>query len=165
MDFQGIIQRLRPNSPYLLRDGGGALYSDILEWRDPNTIKPTEAECNTEWGVMLAEWAAEKAEQDLVRNTETSAVTNYANLPTWAKTGTADEAETYITNQIFSGQTQAQVDAWIDANITGTTITALRTQLIAALKITAGAVITMRGLFILTSKLLVYIRDLVIRFR
>jgi len=93
------------------------------------------------------------------------AVANYANLPTWAKTGTASEAETYITNQIFSGQTQAQVDAWIDANITGTTIAALRTQLIAALKITAGAVITMRGLFILTSKLLIYIRDLVIRFR
>ena len=165
MDFQGIIQRLRPNSPYLLRDGGGALYTDILEWRDPNTTKPTEAECNAEWGVMLAERAAAQAEEDLVTNTETSAVTNYANLPTWAKTGTADEAETYITNLIFSGQTQAQVDAWIDANITGTTITALRTQLIAALKITAGAVITMRGLFILTSKLLIYIRDLVIRFR
>ena len=54
MDFQGIIQRLRPYSPYLLKDGGGALYSDILEWRDPNTTKPTEAECNIEWGVMLA---------------------------------------------------------------------------------------------------------------
>ena len=165
MDFQRIIQRLRPNSSYSLKAGGGALYSDILVWRDTQTTKPTEEECNTEWGVMLAEWAAEKAAQDLVTNTETSAVTNYANLPTWAKTGTADEAETYISNQIFSGQTQAQVDAWIDANITGTTITALRTQLIAALKITAGAVITMRGLFILTSKLLIYIRDLVIRFR
>ena len=170
MDFFDVIQRLRPESAHLLSNNGGMLYIKSYMYDSPvywraRYVNLTESECLDEWDVMLAERAAEKAAQDLVRDTETSAITNYANLPTWAKTGTADEAETYITNQIFNGQTQAQVDAWIDANITGTTITALRTQLIAALKITAGAVITMRGLFILTSKLLIYIRDLVIRFR
>ena len=123
---------------------------------------PTEAELNTAKALHAAHDPNKLLPVDQAAK---DAVTNYANLPTWAKTGTADEAETYITNQIFSGQTQAQVDAWIDANITGTTIAALRTQLIAALKITAGSVITMRGFFILTSKLLIYIRDLVIRFR
>ena len=159
MDFQGIIQRLRPNSSYLLKDGGGALYTDILEWRDPNTTKPTEAECLAEWDVMLAERATAQAESDLVTNTEADAVTRYSQLPTWAKTGTADEAETYIINQIFSGQTNAQVDVWIDANVTN--IATAKT----ALKQVAGAIFKMRDLFILTSKLLIFIRDLVIRFR
>ena len=165
MDFQGILQRLRPNSPYLLKDGGGALYSDILEWFDTNIVKPTEAECLAEWDVMLAEWAADKAESDLITDTETNAVTKYSQLPDWAKTGTAEDAETYINNQIFNGQDIAQVEAWIDSNITGTNITTLRNQVKAALKVTAGAIIAMRGLFILTSKLLIFIRDLAIRFR
>jgi hypothetical protein len=171
MDFQGIIQQLRPNSPYLLRDGGGALYTDILEWRDPNTVKPTEAECITEWNVMLAERAAAQAEQDLVRNTEIGAVADYVNLPTWAKTGTAPEAETYIKAQVWSGQTKTQVDAWIDANITNITtanVSQINIRLAgirAGLKLAAGAILAMRDLFILTSKLLIYIRDLVIRFR
>jgi len=159
MDFQGIIQRLRPDAPYLLKDGGGALYSDILEWRDPNTTKPTEAECLIEWDVMLAEWAARKAEQDLVTDTETNAVTKYAQLPEWAKTGTAEDAEIYINNQIFSGQTEAEINAWIDSSVTSLA------QAKVALKQIASALIAMRGLFILTSKLLIFIRDLAIRFR
>ena len=165
MDFQGIIQRLRPDAPYLLKDGGGASYSDILEWRDTSTTKPTEAECLAEWDVMLAEWATSKAENDLVTDTETNAVTKYAQLPAWAKTGTAEDAEIYITNQIFNGQDITQVEAWIDSNITGTNVAQLRTQVKEALKITSGAVITTRGLFILVAKLLIYIRDLAIRFR
>ena len=165
MDFQGIIQRLRPYAPYLLKDGGGALYSDILEWLDTETTKPTEAECLAEWDVMLAEWATAQAEQDLITNAENDAITKYSQLPEWAKTGTAEDAETYITNQIFSGQDIVQVEAWIDSNITGTNTAQLRAQVIAALKVTAGAIITTRGLFILVAKLLIYIRDLAIRFR
>ena len=159
MDFQGIIQRLRPNSPYLLKDGGGGAYADILEWRDPNTTQPTEAECLAEWNVMLAEWAADQAERDLVTNTENNAITKYSQLPEWAKTGTAEDAETYITSQILNGQTEAEISAWIDANVSN--IASAR----IALKQIAGALVTMRGLFILITKLLLFIRDLVIRFR
>ena len=165
MDFQGIIQRLRPDAPYLLKDGGGALYTDILEWLDQNTTQPTEAECLAEWDVMLAEWAASKAERDLVTDTETNAVTKYAQLPEWAKTGTAEDAEIYITNQIFNGQDITQVEAWIDANINASNAAQLRVQVIAAFKVIAGAIINTRGLFILVTKLLIYIRDLAIRFR
>ena len=165
MDFQGIIQRLRPDAPYLLKDGGGALYTDILEWLDPNTTQPTEAECLAEWDVMLAERAADQAERDLATNTETNAVTKYLQLPEWAKTGTAEESETYITAQIFSGQDIAQVETWIDANINASNAAQLRTQVIAVFKVIAGAIINTRGLFILITKLLIYIRDLAIRFR
>jgi len=159
MDFQGIIQRLRPDAPYLLKDGGGALYSDILEWRDTETTKPTEAECLAEWDVILSERTASKAESDLVTNTETNAVTKYAQLPDWVKTGTAEDAEIYITGQILNGQTKAEIEAWIDANVNSLA------EAKVALKQIASALVAMRGLFILISKLLLFIRDLVIRFR
>lgn len=170
IDWLGILHRLRPNSPYLWRDGGST-YADILEWRDPNTTQPTEAECMAEWDVMLAERAAAQAQRDLIANTERDAITNYAILPAWAKTGTATDAETYINGQVWNGQTIDQVNTWIDTNITNIStanISQINARLLAirnGLKLVAGAVITMRGLFILTSKLLIYIRDLVIRFR
>lgn len=170
IDFLGIIQRLRPNSAYLWRDGGST-YADILEWRDPLTTQPTEAECMAEWQIMLTERAAQVAANKLRSDTENEAVTNYSILPDWARTGTAAQAETYINGQIWGGQTQAQVEAYIDAQLTNITtanvsqINARLTNLRALLKLTAGAVITMRGLFIITAKLLIYVRDLVIRFR
>jgi len=95
----------------------------------------------------------------------------YPLLPTWTKTGTAAQAETYITAQIFNGQTQAQVDAYIDATIkpiTTANVAQINAQLLnirIVLKAASAAIITMRGLFIITAKLLIYIRDLVIRFR
>ena len=159
MDFQGIIQRLRPDAPYLLKDGGGGAYADILEWLDTETTQPTEAECLAEWDVMVAERAEVQAEQDLVTDTETNAVTKYALLPDWAKTGTAEDAEIYINNQILNGQTEAEIEAWIDANVTS-----LAEAKVALIQI-AKALVAMRGLFILISKLLLFIRDLVIRFR
>ena len=115
--------------------------------------------------------AEELALIQLIKDTENNAITKYSQLPEWAKTGTADEAQTYITNQIFSGQTNAQVDAWIDANITNITVanvTQINTRLTnirAGLKLVAGAILSLRDLFILTSKLLIYIKDLVIRFK
>jgi hypothetical protein len=108
---------------------------------------------------------------ELKNMTETGAVTDCANLPAWVKTGTAADAETYINSQIWSGQTQAQIETWIDANITNVTtanvsqINAKLASIRAGLKLAAVAIVSMRSLFILTSKLLIYIRDLVIRFR
>jgi len=98
-------------------------------------------------------------------------VINYALLTIWVKTGTAVEAETYINSQIFNSQTQAQVDAYIDAtikNITTANVAQINAQLLnirTVLKAASAAIITMRSLFIITAKLLIYIRDLVIRFR
>jgi hypothetical protein len=68
----------------------------------------------------------------------------------------------------------AWVDAGIDANIanianiTTANITQINARLAGirqALKLAAGAILTMRDLFILAAKLLIYMRDLVIRFR
>jgi len=114
---------------------------------------------------MLAEWAEAQEQEDLIIATEQSAVTGYATLPDWMKTLTAQEANDYINGEIWNGMTIEEIEAYIDANITGTTVAQLRNQLIVALKQTAGAVIAMRGFFIVTIKLLIYLRDLIIRFR
>ena len=165
-DWRLVLGRLRPTSAYhWLGDGMNDSYASIGEWRDPETTKPTEQECLDEWDVMLAEWAEAKAQEDLIASAEQSAITDYATLPEWMKDLTAQDATDYINGEIWNGMTIEQIEAYIDANITGTTVAQLRSQLIVALKQTAGAVIAMRGFFIVTIKLLIYLRDLIIRFR
>lgn len=95
----------------------------------------------------------------------------YAILPDWAKTSSAANADVYITNNIFNAQTKEQVDAWIDAQLTDMTIANLsqinaRLAIIRTMfKFEAEATIIIRGLLIIIAKLLIYIRDLIIRFR
>lgn len=67
----------------------------------------------------------------------------FLNLPSWA-TWTPDEAETYVNNEILNGMTKAQVEAYIDANITGTTVATLREQVKGAFKLVAGELIDLR---------------------
>lgn len=110
-----------------------------------------------------------------IQTTQAAAITGFAALPTWARTYTNGTAETYILNQIWNGADITTVEAYIDAQIgtvTGANLAAALASVNAqlagvrnVLKQAAGAIIAIRGLFILTSKLLVYIRDLVIRWR
>ncbi len=55
-DYPLVVWRLRPHSEYLTTGEPG--YAAIGEWRDPNTVKPTQAECDAEWIVYQAEQAA-----------------------------------------------------------------------------------------------------------
>lgn len=169
-DYPLMIWRLHPNSAYLWV-GPQDNYAGLIEWRDPNTTKPTQAECDAEWLVYLAEVAAQEQAAQERANIENAAIANYEALIDWIKTGTAADAETFINGQIWNGSTQAQVEAYIDAtivNITTANVTQINAQLAnirTVFKAAAGAIIAMRGLFILTAKLVIYIRDLVIRFR
>jgi len=90
---------------------------------------------------------------------QTAAVTNYKTMPAWAATMNMTDAAAYINNQIWGGVTIAQANSYID-----TTVIDLPTAR-TALKQIAAAIIDMRSLFILTSQLLICIRDLVIRYR
>ena len=162
MDFQGIITRLRPNSRYLLRDGGGALYTDILEWQDPETTQPTEQECLVEWGVMLAEWEAERLETESLATMEATARTGWKDLGNWS-TWEPQQAQDYVNAEILNGMNQAQIDAWIDANITGSNAATLRAQVIVALKLLAGNLITLRNIAGILAKVILYIRDILIK--
>ena len=162
MDFQGIIHRLRPNSRYLLRDGGGALYTDILEWLDHETTQPTEQECLDEWNIMLAEWEAERLETDALLEMESIARTGWKDLGAWS-TWEPQQAQDYVNAEILNGFDQAQIDVWIDANITGTTVTQLREQMIVALKLLAGNLIALRNIDAIEAMVQLYTRDILIK--
>ena len=162
MDFRGIIHRLRPNSRYLLRDGGGALYTDILEWQDPETTQPTEQECLDEWDIVLAEWEAERLEAESLAAMESTARTGWKDLGAWS-TWEPQQAQDYVNAEILNGFDQAQIDVWIDANITGTTVTQLREQMIVALKLLAGNLIALRNIDAIEAMVQLYTRDILIK--
>lgn len=90
--------------------------------------------------------------------------TQYPLMPDWVRNVTPSEIESYITNQIWNGYTIDQVDAWIDTNVTGTSLVTALASIKAAMKIIAAAIISMRGYFVLIAKLLLFIRDLTIKF-
>ena len=101
----------------------------------------------------------EDRERAEIKTAETNAVTEYATLPDWIKTLTAQEANDYINGEIWNGMTIDQIEDYIDANVTNIASAKV------VLKQIAGAVLAIRGFFIITIKLLIYIRDLVIRFK
>lgn len=61
VDYPLVLSRLRPTSEYHLK-GSGFSYADIGDWRDPNTSKPSDAECVAEWAVYQAEKTAQEAD-------------------------------------------------------------------------------------------------------
>jgi len=69
-DIRLMLDRLRPGSAYWW--GGGAFdnYSQILEWRDSNTTKPTEQEIDDEWDIYLLEVATQETEAQAKANAE-----------------------------------------------------------------------------------------------
>ena len=157
MDFQGIIHRLRPNSRYLLRDGGGALYTDILKWQDPETTQPTEQECLDEWDVMLAEWADARLEQEQLVAMESAARIGWKDLGDWIVTYTPNDAELYVRNQIFDGINQDGLDDWIDTNVTNIATAKI------ALKQMGANILTIRTFLGVVVKVILYIRDILIK--
>jgi hypothetical protein len=106
-----------------------------------------------------AEWTQFLQLTDTAGYNKNIAVTNYSTYPDWARTFTPTDAETYINGQIWGGYTIVQATSYINS-----TVTDLASAKTAMIQI-ATAIINMRGLFIITAKLLICIRDLVIRYR
>jgi len=100
------------------------------------------------------EWVAEE--------TAISARTGWKYLGDWA-TWQPQQAQDYVNAEILNGFDQAQIDAYIDENITGTTIAQLRTQTVAALKLLSGNLITLRNIVGVIAKVILYIRDILIK--
>lgn len=81
---------------------------------------------------------------------------SFKNIPNWA-TWTPDEAKTYVTGAVLSGQTKEQINASIDASVTN-----LATA-ITALKLLAGAIVDLRTILAIVSSAILMLRDQVIR--
>ena len=163
MDWRLILGRLRPTSEYhWLGDGMNDNYASIGEWRDPTTTKPTEQECLDEWDVYLIEKAALDAEETQIEQNEADGRTGWKDLGNWS-TWQPQQAQDYVNAEILNGMNQAQIDAWIDANITGSNAAQLREQVIVALKLLAGNLITLRNIAGILAKVVLYIRDILIK--
>jgi len=91
----------------------------------------------------------------------------YPNLPDWVKTVSADEAAQYIHDNVLNGfEDQAAIDAYIDNQFSGvTTFAQFAPVAINMFKLIAGQLLMFRGLFEIVAKLLMLIRDLIIKYR
>jgi len=90
---------------------------------------------------------------------ETDAVTNFAILPDWVKEWTAADAAAYVHDNVLAGLDAAGVDAYVDA--LPSTVAGMKT----GLKQIGGQLAAIRDILEVIAKLIMYIRDLVIRFR
>jgi hypothetical protein len=86
----------------------------------------------------------------------TDARTHFRNLPDWS-TWTPDQAKDYVTTTVLAGQSKAEVDAWIDTNVT--TLATAKT----ALKLLADETIDLRQITSNLAQAVLYLRDVVIR--
>ena len=98
MDIQGIIQRLVSGADYTFLDGGGSSYDDILEWRDQR-IKPTEAECLTQWDIMVAERNEQQTETEHIEAVKIAGKALISEHP-WFGSATEQDVEDHIISKV-----------------------------------------------------------------
>lgn len=84
---------------------------------------------------------------------------NYGTLPDWVMSDSPAEMEARVISQVFDGQSEADLDAWIDANVTNLANARI------SLKQVVGAIVSLRSMMAFEARLLVYLRDLIVRFR
>ena len=116
-------------------------------------------------GLTLAELVAKTGIQVIDANYEaqataqSGAVIGFGGLPAFLKTMTADEAMTHIHSSVLGGKTEAQINSDIDA--LANTVAGMK----IGLKTIGVSLVAIRDILELIVKLLLFIRDLVIRFR
>jgi len=93
---------------------------------------------------------------------EATARTGWKDLGVWS-TWEAQQAQDYVNAEILNGMDKAQIDAWIDANVTGNNVAQLRGSVIVAFKLLAGNLITLRTIVGIIAKVVLYIRDILIK--
>lgn len=95
-----------------------------------------------------------------------SSLSNFNSLPNWTS-WTAEEAETNITNSIFSGAAATTVKNNIASQITAApnTIAGVKTVMNDLFGQTADAIITIRSLLVNMGKAIIYLRNILIKLR
>lgn len=102
---------------------------------------------------------------DQLTNDETT-VANFQLLPDWVKTISPDDAALYVHDNVLNGFDQAAFDALIDTRFQGvTTFAAAAPLILQTFKQIGGELIALRDLIGFIVKLLMYMRDLIIKYR
>jgi len=87
---------------------------------------------------------------------EDAARTGWKDLGAWS-TWEPQQAQDYVNAEILNGWDKTTIDDWIDSNVTN--IATAKT----ALKLLAGNIITIRTILGIISKIVLYIRDILIK--
>ena len=93
------------------------------------------------------------------KQAEEDAVIGYKVLPNWLKEWSANDADLYVYDNVLNGFDSAGVESYIDS--LPNTVEGMKT----GLKQIGNALVSIRDILRIIAKLLIYIRDLVIRFR
>ena len=168
----GEIIRLIETDEQMTMSGEPPGFVSLLEF-DPETNPDLTERIKTRWNLMrLLGTQLTDGEQIITINlpgnewiANANIKTGYPALPDWVRTATAADVSNYVTNNVWQGLDKTQANAWIDANVTGNNVAALRTSVVAAFKLVAGAIIDLRDLMAIEAKLIIYLRDLILRFR
>ena len=95
-------------------------------------------------------------EEWIADETAVSSRTGWKDLGNWS-TWEAQQAQDYVNAEIRNGWDKTTIDDWIDSNVTN--IATAKT----ALKLLAGNIITIRAILGIISKVILYIRDILIK--
>lgn len=117
---------------------------------------PDEADTAAVQAVIDAHDAAGVSQFETALQKLAAANSGFKLLQTWA-TVTPSAGYDFVVNNVFAGQTEAQVSAWIDLNVT--TLAQAKT----ALKQSAAAIIALRDMEARLAQGLLYLRDLIIK--
>lgn len=130
-----------------------AMRQAVTEWLR-QFGEPTEPEIDALLAeVIAAEIAEQAAEQAKI---------DFRNLPGWAS-WTGQEAADYVHGAIHNGMTVEQLDAWIDANITGTTVSQILTSVRTAFKQLIRADLASRDVLEKSAQATMFLRDIVVK--
>jgi hypothetical protein len=99
------------------------------------------------------------AEYETLVTEQANAVTGFQTLPAFLKTMTADEAMTHIHSSVLDGKTEAQINT--DIENLANSFAGMKN----GLKTIGASLVAIRDILELIVKLLLFIRDLVIRYR
>lgn len=105
--------------------------------------------------------ALSNGEQDQVYRDENEVLaqtskTSFRNIPNWA-TWTPTEGETYVHDTVLSGMDVAQIEAWIDTNVTSLA------EAKDALKLIGGELVDLRNICEKLALAVLYLRDITVR--
>ena len=93
---------------------------------------------------------------EVINKEITDSYTGFRNIPNWAP-WTPREAEDFVHSDILNGMTKAEVEVWIDANVT--TLATARN----ALKLIGGELIDLRNICEKLALSVMYLRNIIVR--
>ena len=146
-DINGNPNVIQNGNNFIPIDNKNMDFLDFLEWNNAQIVP-------LNWKTSIS--PTPLSEEFLASG---SAIANFKSYSTWMKTYSSASAGDYINSKIWNGYTIDQINTYIDSNVVDLASAKI------AMKQIANAIIDVKSILILISKLLMCIRDITIRYR